>query len=97
MVAADERRRCWCLELASVVAVERAELLVLWRTRHALEIAHVAYGLKVTAYDKQVRQLLGSALQLTVHTANLIVAAALDRDLRRSVVFLYVSSRSVHA
>ena len=54
VIATDEKRQDWRGALARVVFVEVAELAVLGRTGHDLEVGHVAHGLEVAADDQQV-------------------------------------------
>lgn len=54
MVASDENRQNRSHLLAAVVLVERAHILELPRHGHALEILHIARGLKVAAAQQQI-------------------------------------------
>ena len=83
VVPADEQRRHGRLCLAAVVPMEGAELLVLVRHAHALEVVDVADRLEVAAAYQEVNLDVFDPFQVRqggVDLVQLAVAAALHRD-----------------
>lgn len=67
-----------------VVLVEVFHCPVLWRCREAVQIVHIAHGLKVSTADKQVDRpagLFANVVQCGIDRVELAMAAAIDRHL----------------